>query len=487
MRRIALLALAAGVLLWGLTPDAALAKRKKKGGKDPVLDAFKDAYKSEDAGERAKAVEGLAKAEDAQKFAILSKSVVPKEKRADVIGRCVLVLEGVKDEAVIAQIAAAAAKTTMKAPRRVVYVEALANMPQSKAAHDTLLALVEDKQPFVRGMTAYALGKHRLSDALEPLMGLLEDPNWVVQSAAIAALPKLRDREALKAAVPRLVDFLENVTGRLRTDCGNALGRITGKRLGRNPKDWRDFLAGKGAKLAEEETPKGPKPAYGNENKPHFYGVTVTSNRVVLLLDMSLSMYEPVNVDVDRLRRETSQRVITGKDAPKDKDAPPEADEFDIPWWRVKTCLDLARYQTIYLVSQLEEEQHFEIITFSTDVHPWMGRLVPATSANKQKAIQMLRELKPDDKTNTWGAIAAAFDMMHDTKKGKKMAPDEMYLVTDGEPSVGDIIDKDQFYAAALQLWKMKQMRINCIGIGVKLPFMKKLCRKTGGVAKFFE
>ena len=46
--------------------------------------------------------------------------------------------------------------------------------------------------------------------------------------------------------------------------------------------------------------------------------------------------------------------------------------------------------------------------------------------------------------------------------------------------------DHDQIYEAAIQLWKVNRIKINCIGIGVRLRFLSKLCTKTGGKAKFF-
>ncbi len=126
------------------------------------------------------------------------------------------------------------------------------------------------------------------------------------------------------------------------------------------------------------------------------------------------------------------------------------------------------------------------MIFFSNDASPWMGKLVPANSANKQKAIAGLKGVKPDDKTNTWEAIATAFDLAGNTKKSYESGPDEIYLVTDGAPSIGDIIEPDQILDAVVQLHRVKPIRINVIGIGVDLRFLRKLARETGGVGKFF-
>lgn len=470
------------VLAVGVAGGPAFAKKKKKGA-DPATAAFVEKYGSDDAKLRSEAVESLRKTPDATKFEMISTKVIPKEKRADVLSRAVGVLQTIREEAVVEKVVAATTKG--KTDRRVLYVEALSRI-RGEASHRALLSLIEDKEPLVRGMAAYGLGQHQSVDALEPLMGLLDDRYWQVQAAALAAIPRLSDKAAVKAAAPRIVDFMENVSGRMRDDAADSLRRILGRRLGRKPAAWRKLIAG------EEVAPGGGDPtteagAYGNQAaRPHFYGMEVTSNRVVLILDMSLSMNDVIEIDKDRLRRETSQRkATTGKDAKNDAEDD-EDTQYDIPWWRIKTRLDLAREQTILLVSQLREEQHFDIIIYSTDVNPWMGRLVPATSANKQKAMAMLKGVKPDDKTNTWGAIAKAFDLAHNHKKSYQEGPDEMYLVTDGAPSAGDITDPDQILEATIQLWKLKQIKINVIGIGVNLPFLRKMARATGGQGKFF-
>jgi HEAT repeat protein/VWA domain-containing protein len=391
------------------------------------------------------------------------------------------------------------ASKTAPPEMRVVYVEALGQLAGSPAAHATLLELLKDKDSFVRGMAAAGLGEHRSMDALDPLMAILDDKAWLVQSAALASLPRLTDRAEVRKRVPKLVEFLENVSGRLKVDCAECLHRITGKTFGRDAAAWRKWVDEGMADAAPkpeptDEGPPAPKPAYGNQDEaPHFYGMPVLSNRVVLILDISLSMYDPIDIDKDRLRRETSRRkaAVTGEkkdDKDKDKDKAPEEDQgYDIPWWKVKTRLDLAKYQTINLVSQLRDDQSFEIITFSKEVTHWMGKIVPATSANKQKAIAMLETVTPEDATNTWGAIAAAFDMVDVNRKGEGLGPDEVYLVTDGAPSLGDIVDSNQILEATLQLCKVKPLRINVIGIGVDLSFLRRMARETGGQSKFFK
>ena len=48
-------------------------------------------------------------------------------------------------------------------------------------------------------------------------------------------------------------------------------------------------------------------------------------------------------------------------------------------------------------------------------------------------------------------------------------------------------MDSNQILEATLQLCKVKPLRINVIGIGVDLSFLRKLARDTGGQSKFFK
>lgn len=484
------LALVAAAALFALAGDA--SARGGKSEPDPIEVQFDLQYGSPDPVARAKAIDALKQAPDPMKFAVLSTRVVGREKRADVVARAVDVLAGIKDETTATSVAVAAKTAPPEA--RVVYVEALGGLVSSTSAHQMLLELVKDRDAYVRGMAAAGLGEHRAVDALRPLVALLDDKSWMVQAAALAAIPRISDKEAVKKTVPKLIEFLENVSGRMKVDGAEALKRITGRNFGRDPEQWRAWydagMLDATPKPEAPEKPPEPKGAYANQDTaPEFYGMPVLSNRVVLILDISLSMYDPIEIDKDRLRKETSRRkpVVTGEKK-DDKEKIPEEDQgYDIPWWKVKTRLDLAKYQTINLVSQLREEQSFEIITFSKEVTHWMGRIVPATSVNKQKAIAMLEVVKPEDATNTWGAIAAAFDMVDVNKKGEGLGPDECYLVTDGAPSLGDIVDSAQILEATLQLCKVKPIRFNVIGVGVDLSFLRKLARDTGGQSKFFK
>ena len=108
------------VLGLAVGPDAEARSPKKKKDVDPASAAFVENYKSDDAKERAAAVEALKNTPDEKRLALVSKYVVGKEKRADVVARAVTVLSKIKDEKAIASLIAAAGKG--KPDQRVVYL-----------------------------------------------------------------------------------------------------------------------------------------------------------------------------------------------------------------------------------------------------------------------------------------------------------------------------------------------------------------------------
>lgn len=473
---------------------------KGKDVEDPVETAFVQKYTSTDAAEREAAIKSLASAPEPLRVKLILERVLPGETRADLHADAVEMLASVKDPAVrqtVMDVAAKGAATDV----RILCVQAMARWFGDPAAHAAALALLGDKDVWVRSMAAYALGEHRQQDAIAPLVGLLDDTKWQARSAGIGALARLGDRTSLAPHLGKIVDCLESSNGRQKDECAQLLEKLTDRKLGKDAAQWRLWLAGGDAALPKDETgaPKKPSGGYGDD-EPRFYGMPVVSSRVVVILDISLSMNDPIRIDKDRLRRETSRRraEVTGGpgDGKKDpkkpaaKDAPPPEDEgYDIPWWKIKTRLDLARYQAINLIAGLRPEQSFELITFSTEIHPWMGKLVPADQANKQKAIALIEGIKPEDQTNTWGAIAAAFELSEkDAKdpKGKALGPDEIYLVTDGAPSKGDIVDSQQILDGTIQLWRTHQTKIHTIGIGIDLSFLRKMAQMTGGQTRMF-
>ena len=193
------------------------------------------------------------------------------------------------------------------------------------------------------------------------------------------------------------------------------------------------------------------------------------------------------------LVRETGAVVSSGHgEGDAKKPEPPKGDDEVIPieWWKIKTRMDFARSQLRYVISILKHDQWFDVVWFSDSVVAWQGRMVPAARATKTRAADWLDSLKCEGGTNTWGGLTKALNLVgkggEDENYGR--GADTIYFLSDGEPSKGDIKDKEQIVAALARIEKVRHVKIHVIQIGTSpLPFMKQIAAVTGGDYKFFN
>ncbi|MDL2316613.1 HEAT repeat domain-containing protein [Desulfovibrio sp. OttesenSCG-928-A18] len=85
-----------------------------------------------------------------------------------------------------------------------------------------LLTGLEDADPWVRGRCAEGLGENRISEAVAPLVGMLEDENLLVVIKAMGALGKIGGEAAFRALLP----MLDNPDRDLREAAEEAVGEI---------------------------------------------------------------------------------------------------------------------------------------------------------------------------------------------------------------------------------------------------------------------
>jgi HEAT repeat protein len=83
-------------------------------------------------------------------------------------------------------------------------VEALRKL--GEAGVETIIALLEDQDWWVRYGAAEALGELKDARAVEPLIAALEDKEWSVRSDAAGALGELKDARAVEPLITALVD-----------------------------------------------------------------------------------------------------------------------------------------------------------------------------------------------------------------------------------------------------------------------------------------
>jgi HEAT repeat protein len=97
---------------------------------------------------------------------------------------------------------------------------------------------LKDENDELRWKAAWALGKIRNSDAVEPLITALDDKVPDVSWMASVALGQIGDSRAIE----RLISLLDNRDLGLRYSAEFSLKKITGKNFGQNSSQWKNWF-----------------------------------------------------------------------------------------------------------------------------------------------------------------------------------------------------------------------------------------------------
>ncbi len=95
---------------------------------------------------------------------------------------------------------------------------------------------------------------------------------------------------------------------------------------------------------------------------------------------------------------------------------------------------------------------------------------------NKQAAKQLIRGLRPGDKTNTHGALRKSLEFDDSLEA--------VFLLTDGRPTAGDIVQPDHIIDDILHRNRFRHLNFNTIGIALSESterFLQTLAVESGG------
>ena len=140
--------------------------------------------------------------------------------------------------------------------------------------------------------------------------------------------------------------------------------------------------------------------------------------------------------------------------------------------------------------TQLGDSARFNILVFSDTVKGWKPRLGKASSSARKSAGRFLDRLKPGGGTNVYNALEKAFS-------DKKV--DTIYLLTDGHPTVGDVVVPTQIRGKVRAWNRGRNVRIHTVAFltgkdpdviedtsGAKL-FMRNIARDNNGSFRAME
>lgn len=332
-----------------------------------------------------------------------------------------------------------------------------------------LKAAKDDASPRVRAEALAALLRWKISEMKAAPLAALRDEAWEVRALAIAILVRAK----LVEAAPALVDALAAEKGRLRRDIDDALFALLGVRMYGDADLWRGWLAANGETVAakarelaekgEYEKAVGPLEAWGgdgageegdeSQRKGHtsaFYGIPTQSRRVMLVVDISLSMEEPAG----------AKPATTGDRSPY---AAPKGG----------TKLDIAKWQLHRAIHDLPDDALFGIVVYSESYAAWEQELVAANARGKKKAHAFVDGIRANGTTNISDSLDRALDSGADT----------IFLLSDGDPNRGRVSGLDALLAELVDRNRLLRVVIHTIGIGEVegSAFLKELARRTGG------
>ena len=305
----------------------------------------------------------------------------------------------------------------------------------------------------------------------------------------------MRTAEALE---PLIRIFETGESGRLLEDIWPTLIAITDEPFGPDPALWRSWIdrvkANGGYKLLSDEAIAKRKAARQEANQQYhppkteasFMGVDTSSRNIVFVIDVSGSMEE----------------LVVNRDAFRERGF----NNFQ--------KLEIVKEELKRSVDSLGDNVRFNIQSFATQVHPWKDRLMNANTLNKKSAIAWIDSLKPiggaqaserassglrnssgleDGRTNAYSGLLAGLGVPEDPKQrgavtasasdAKEGEGDTLFFLTDGKPTVGEVVDTEDILASIRELNRFRKVTIHTIAIGdFTSNFLKQLADQNGGV-----
>jgi Mg-chelatase subunit ChlD len=338
----------------------------------------------------------------------------------------------------------------------VAVLEALTRIRAGDEAwRKTLAGYATHADEGLRNSVLEALGKTRDATYVPTLVSGLAHPAWSTRLVAARALEEQHTLEGLGALCTRIA--LEQ--GRMRVELGEILTRMTGQPFRSDGKQWagwwKDVGAGyrfpSSAELAqllraqEDRAERLVSRSFrGVDVDSRFFGLRIASQRVAFVVDVSGSMEDP----------------LPGSRANKGP-----------------TRMEAAKRELVACFDALEAGTHFNIVTFSQGATSWKKEAVEATEQSFADAQEYVAELGALGGTNLYGGLELAFE---------DPEVDTIILLSDGEPSVGELTDPLAIREAVQGWLAQRKVVIHTVSIGERFPLLEWLATDSGGAYRTY-
>src|SRR5712671_1353952 len=268
------------------------------------------------------------------------------------------------------------------------------------------------------------------------LVALVEEfPCKAAIPALIAVLARANDTaDKLVAAVNRRASPL------LRERAWQVLCSLTGAIIPADKtSEWREFWLHEQDNIQVPER-IGRKRQVGG-TRAQFFGIPVTGAEIAFVIDTSGSMDEAVGGTVTERR--------------------PRRDE------RAQTRLDAAKAAIVVAVQAMDPSARYHLFTFDSEARQWNKKPVPPTADAIRALHDMLGQFHAKGGTNIYQALLLALqlDQLRFGELGQQRV-DELFLLSDGEPTIGAVKDPEAILALIREANKYQKVRINTVFAG---------------------
>jgi len=325
-------------------------------------------------------------------------------------------------------------------PMHETAVRALAQVGEGDANVRALMASLLDTQNWEDQVMAIqaiaAAGDVALGAKLLPS---LEDEEWAVRLAAIEGFRHLRSAQyippliARVAAEPRL---------RLRLALGRTLFLITGQSPYWNAETWQKWWQqAKSSFVMPPEPPEPPDSHGGDTVVGKFFGITLSSDAVVFVIDKSGSMQAPGNPGKGTRTRSRN---------------------------RMEEAID----EALGAIAGMQDRDSVNVILFSSGIFPWKRGLTELKERNRSKLEEFLRKQRPDGGTRLYDALEDALNTE---------GVDKILLLSDGQPSEGKFLGTEDILREVRRLNQTKRIAIDCVSLGGDSRLLRLLAEQNEG------
>lgn len=304
----------------------------------------------------------------------------------------------------------------------------------------------------------------------DALLRCLQDEDWRLRDRTVEIVvlqPTKAAIAALIVALQKESDLLATGAGRKRVQIriGEALGKITGVEIptldAARWAKWWEVAAGS-FQLGSEVTGRPHTRAEG----PAYFTIPIQTDRMVFIVDVSSSMAESYG----------PPPVVSGP-------AEPLAYSPKEGGW---TKLDRVKNELIRTVRSLKDTDRFQMIAFSDATKASFGKLEAATKDRKREAERFVVGLKPAGGTGLYDALADVLPLEGAPVASLTDAPDTLFLLTDGEPTVGRVVDKSEILRRVAEANRISRVVVHTIfvgaGDGASGSFLTELAQSNGGI-----